>query len=104
MYARCSDRIGHPEAKNERRSLVLHKEKINIEGCVFYFKGCNVSDKESSEEFKTWMCLICGWVYDEAAGLPEEGIAPGTRWEQVPMNWTCPECGARKEDFEMVTI
>jgi len=42
--------------------------------------------------------------YDEAAGLPDEGIAPGTRWEDVPMNWTCPECGARKEDFEMVRI
>ena len=48
---------------------------------------------------KTWMCLICGWIYDEAAGLPEEGIAAGTRWEDVPINWTCPECGARKEDF-----
>lgn len=54
--------------------------------------------------FRTWMCLICGWIYDEAAGLPEEGIAPGTRWEDVPMNWTCPECGARKEDFEMVEL
>ena len=53
---------------------------------------------------KTWMCLICGWIYDEAAGAPEEGIAPGTAWEDVPMNWTCPECGARKEDFEMVEI
>jgi len=53
---------------------------------------------------KTWMCLICGWIYDEAAGLPEEGIAPGTAWADVPMNWTCPECGARKEDFEMVVI
>ena len=51
---------------------------------------------------KTYMCLICGFIYDEAAGLPDEGIAPGTRWEDVPMNWTCPECGARKEDFEMV--
>ena len=30
--------------------------------------------------FQTWMCLICGWIYDEAAGLPDEGIAPGTRW------------------------
>jgi rubredoxin len=57
-----------------------------------------------NEEFKTWMCLICGWVYDEEAGLPDEGIAAGTRWEDVPMNWTCPECGARKEDFEMVAI
>jgi rubredoxin len=55
-------------------------------------------------EFKTYMCLICGWVYDEAAGLPEEGIAAGTLWKDVPMNWTCPECGARKEDCEMMAI
>lgn len=55
-------------------------------------------------EFRTWMCLICGWIYDEAVGLPEEGIAPGTRWEDIPMNWVCPECGARKEDFEMVQV
>lgn len=55
-------------------------------------------------EVKTWMCLICGWIYDEAAGDPDHGIAPGTPWEAVPMNWTCPECGARKEDFEMVQI
>jgi len=55
-------------------------------------------------ETKTWMCLICGWIYDEATGAPDHGIAPGTPWEQVPMNWTCPECGARKEDFEMVQI
>jgi rubredoxin len=53
---------------------------------------------------KTWMCLICGWIYDEAAGAPDDGIAPGTLWADVPMNWTCPECGARKEDFEMVQI
>lgn len=59
---------------------------------------------ENKEEFRSWMCLVCGFVYDEAAGLPDEGIAPGTRWEDIPMNWTCPECGARKEDFEMVQI
>jgi rubredoxin len=53
---------------------------------------------------KTYMCLICGYIYDEAAGVPDEGIKPGTRWEDVPMNWTCPECGARKEDFEMVQV
>ena len=38
----------------------------------------------------------------EANGLPDEGIAPGTRWDDVPINWVCPECGARKTDFEMV--
>ncbi len=55
-------------------------------------------------EHKTWMCLICGWMYDETTGVPEDGIAAGTLWTDVPMNWVCPECGARKEDFEMVTI
>ena len=44
-------------------------------------------------EATTWMCLICGWIYDEATGAPEHGIAPGTLWAEVPMNWTCPECG-----------
>lgn len=54
--------------------------------------------------YKKYMCLVCGFIYDEELGLPEEGIPPGTRWEDVPMNWACPECGARKEDFEMVEI
>ena len=58
----------------------------------------------NKEEFKTWMCLICGWVYNEAEGLPEEGLPAGTSWNEVPMNWTCPECGARKDDFEMVAL
>ncbi len=57
-----------------------------------------------SKDAKTWMCLICGWIYDEAAGAADHGIAAGTAWAHVPMNWTCPECGARKEDFEMVQI
>ncbi len=54
--------------------------------------------------YHTWMCLICGFIYDEALGHPDDSIAPGTRWEDVPMNWACPECGARKEEFEMVKI
>ncbi len=53
---------------------------------------------------QTWMCLICGFIYDESVGDPEHGLAAGTRWADVDMNWACPECGARKEDFEMVRI
>jgi rubredoxin len=53
---------------------------------------------------KIWMCLLCGWIYNEAHGAPEEGIAPGTRWEQVPAGWVCPVCGARKEHFEMIQV
>ena len=50
------------------------------------------------------MCLICGFIYDDSVGDPEHGLAAGTRWADVDMNWACPECGARKEDFEMVRI
>ncbi len=63
-----------------------------------------MTETSASTEFKNWMCLICGFIYDEASGAPEDGIAPGTRWNEVPESWTCPECGAHKEDFEMVEI
>jgi len=53
---------------------------------------------------KKWQCILCGFVYDEAAGLPDEGIAPGTRWEDVPADWTCPHCSATKSDFDMIAI
>ncbi|SUA91730.1 Rubredoxin [Pandoraea pulmonicola] len=51
---------------------------------------------------RQWVCVICGWIYDEAAGYPEDGIAPGTRWEDVPADWRCPLCDVGKEDFAMV--
>jgi rubredoxin len=60
--------------------------------------------RADDDPMKKYMCLICGYIYDEALGAPEEGIAPGTKWEDVPPNWTCPECGARKEDFEMIEL
>lgn len=55
-------------------------------------------------KYDRWVCVICGFVYDEAAGLPQEGIAAGTRWSDVPDTWACPECGAVKADFDMVRI
>ncbi|MFT4064590.1 rubredoxin [Paraburkholderia sp.] len=56
----------------------------------------------AADDFRQWVCVICGWVYDEAAGLPEEGIAPGTRWADVPADWRCPLCDVGKEDFALV--
>lgn len=48
------------------------------------------------------LCLVCGYVYDEASGAPEDGIAPATPWAELPADWCCPECGARRDDFELV--
>lgn len=53
---------------------------------------------------KKWLCIICGWIYDEALGWPDDGIAPGTRWEDIPDDWVCPECKVGKADFEMLEI
>jgi len=53
---------------------------------------------------KAWMCLVCGWVYYETLGCPEEGIPPGTPWDDIPNDWTCPDCGAAKEDFVMTEL
>ncbi|MEO7337443.1 MAG: rubredoxin [Caldimonas sp.] len=53
---------------------------------------------------KTWLCIVCGFVYDETVGMPADGIAAGTPWADVPDDWTCPDCGAPKSDFEMVEV
>ena len=63
-----------------------------------------MSNVNAESDFKRWICLGCGFLYDEALGLPEHGIAPGTRWEDVHEDWKCPDCGTPKEMFEMVMI
>ena len=51
---------------------------------------------------RKFMCVVCGYIYDEAQGIPEEGIPAGTHFEDIPDTWTCPECGATKADFELI--
>jgi rubredoxin len=49
---------------------------------------------------KRWRCLTCDHIYDPAMGDPDSGVAPGTPFEALPEDWSCPECGATKADFE----
>lgn len=51
---------------------------------------------------KKWGCTVCGFIYEESSGCPEEDIAPGTVWNDIPDEWLCPECGMTKDDFEIV--
>jgi rubredoxin len=55
-------------------------------------------------DYKLFRCIQCGFDYDEALGWPEDGIEPGTRWDDIPEDWSCPDCGAAKSDFEMVEV
>lgn len=49
---------------------------------------------------KKYICKICGWIYDEAQGDPDNGIAPGTKFEDLPADYICPMYGAGKDEFE----
>ena len=46
-----------------------------------------------------YVCNVCGYIYDEAAGDPDHGIEPGTKWEDLPEDFTCPLCSVGKDDF-----
>ena len=56
------------------------------------------------EEYKIWVCQICGFIYDEKEGWPDDGISAGTKWEDIDEEWVCPGCGVGKEEFEMEEI
>lgn len=49
---------------------------------------------------KKFVCALCGYVYDPAHGDPDNGVKPGTSFEDVPADWLCPMCGAGKDEFE----
>lgn len=57
---------------------------------------------DNSARYQLWECIVCGLIYDEALGWPEDDIAPGTRWEDIPEDWECPDCLVGKEDFELL--
>ena len=46
-----------------------------------------------------YICDLCGWEYDEAAGVPDSDIAPGTKWDDLPESFVCGLCGTGKDDF-----
>lgn len=53
---------------------------------------------------RKFQCYFCGFIYDEAEGDPDSGIAAGTSWEDIPEDWVCPACGATKGDFAMMEM
>lgn len=69
------------------------------------FLAAQLNHKQYLEKIvRKWQCLVCSFIYEEALGLPDDGIAAGTSWDDIPDDWACPECGVGKEDFEMIEI
>ena len=82
-----------------RKKFVFLEPAVGPVPVLFF---CNTGKPQ--EAIKKYKCQICGHMYDPELGDPDRGIAPGTAFEDIPDNWTCPVCGAAKADFEVVDI
>ena len=91
---------------NKERPFEIHAGSEGLEGLIVRFPNpvtqSAVAAKGAQPGERSWKCMLCAFAYDEAMGLPEEGIAPGTRWEDIPADWTCPDCAADKGGFELL--
>ena len=72
--------------------------------CRYFLVQFNKLKYTKMSEYKQYMCVICGYVYDEATGWPDDNIASGTKWADIPEDWKCPDCDATKADFEMIEV
>ena len=66
---------------------------------MLYNKKAPIGAEKEIIIMAKYVCDICGWEYDEEAGLPDEGIAPGTKFEDLPEDFECPLCGVGKDQF-----
>ena len=90
----------------------IHAGTEGLEAIVLNFPRVTQSTARTSAPatalpasgLKKWQCELCAFAYDEAKGMPEEGIPAGTRWADVPDSWSCPDCAASKSDFQMVEV
>ncbi len=83
-------------------------EQIVTEGITTtpLMKACNEAQDApllQERQFRQWYCLICDFIYDEALGLPDEGIPAGTLFEDIPNDWSCSDCNVSKRDFALLT-
>ena len=66
-----------------------------------YFSGGRLIRPFGGNDMAKYKCMMCGYVYDEAVGDPDNGIVAGTKWEDLPEDFVCPLCGVGKEDFSV---
>jgi rubredoxin len=59
----------------------------------------HIINNQNQTKMAKYVCDVCGYEYDPAAGDPENGVQPGTAWEDVPADWVCPLCGVGKDEF-----
>ena len=69
---------------------------------TYIAKKPKTKSKQGAKEMKKYKCLMCGYIYDPAVGDLDNGVAAGTAFEDLPDDWTCPDCGVGKDEFEPI--
>jgi rubredoxin len=87
----------------------IHAGAQGLEALILNFpqvrpRAVDATSPSTAAGFKKWQCVLCAFAYDEALGMPEDGIPAGTRWQDVSDTWSCPDCSASKGDFQMVEV
>jgi rubredoxin len=88
--------------------MSLRAKRGNLFAMVVGLAKCGVRGRKSSPTFWSkeptmkYRCLLCSYVYDPAVGDPDNGVPPGTAFDDLPDEWVCPDCGAGQEEFEPV--
>lgn len=82
--------------------LISHNENYNLYRLT-QAKSLNLTEHKHLG-FRKWRCLICDFIYDEELGLPNDGIVAGTKFEDIPNDWECSDCGVNKADFELISV
>ena len=96
--------------KPDETSFQLAAGAEGLEALVLQFPKHDKAEAITSRSdakaagLRVWQCVLCAFIYDESKGMPDDGIAPGTRWADVPDDWICPDCAAGKAEFEMEAI
>ena len=87
-------------AFNADKSIDIFKKNAYNDYKMVKNKKINKKTNETQETtMKKYLCDVCGWEYDEEVGDPENGIAPGTKFEDLPEDFACPLCGVGKDQF-----
>jgi rubredoxin len=68
-------------------------------GAVIAYRGSRTLTYQIMKK-ERYICITCGWIYDPETGDPDTGVEPGTAFEDIDEEWTCPACGVGKEYFE----
>ena len=97
MLAECKD-ITFTDTTVTVRSAMTDANRDEIKKLARELVGASENDEKEENSVK-YVCEICGYEYDESVGDPDNGIAPGTKFEDLPEDWTCPLCGVGKENF-----